>query len=136
MEHVHHVVASEMRGQRLKRKVKEICNEQRDQKQIGRDRSGQAVIFRGQFIESFQGETTVRGGAYLCNSPENESGCAVLKGAGLVIRKCLRRLSGSLSTQAQRDRDARAGTQPHTPPTALRSLCLILQLVQVREILA
>jgi hypothetical protein len=53
MEHVHHVVASEMRRQGLKRKVKEIRNEQRDQKQIGRDRSGQVVIFRVQFIESF-----------------------------------------------------------------------------------
>src|SRR5215470_5561507 len=53
-----------MRRQGLKRKVKEICNEQRDQKQIGRDRSGQAVIFRVQFIESFQGET-VRG-AHAC----------------------------------------------------------------------
>src|SRR4029453_12312315 len=50
MEHVHHVVASEIRRQGLKRKVKEICNEQRDQKQIGRDRSGQAVIFRVQLL--------------------------------------------------------------------------------------
>ncbi len=51
-----------MRRQGLKREVKEICNEQHDQKQIGGDRSGQAAIFRVQLVKSFQGETTVRGG--------------------------------------------------------------------------
>jgi hypothetical protein len=44
-----------MRRQGLKRKVKEICNEQRDQKQIRRDRSRQVVILRVRFVEPFQG---------------------------------------------------------------------------------
>jgi hypothetical protein len=51
MEHVRHVVAPEMRGQRLKRKVKEIRDEQRDQNQIGRYCSGQSVLFRVQLSE-------------------------------------------------------------------------------------
>ena len=71
-----------MRRQGLKRKVKEIRNEQHDQKQIGRDSSGQAVIFRVQLVKSLQGETTVRGRPACASGQQNvnEPLCACNRG--------------------------------------------------------